>query len=299
MLADDAVLALGRFSIYFLVNSMKPLAALLCVCLVCPSSVALGASTPDHKTAPVEAPPPPPTSKPGTLVDGTAVKMRLGETLSSESAKVGQQVPLEVTEDVLVDGVVVIPKGSNAIATVTTAQAKRRMGRGGKLDVNVDSTHMVDGQKVQLRAVRGDKGGGHVGGMTVGIVATSLVFFPAAPLFLLMHGKDITIPEGTPVTAFVQGDTKLDMAKMTPPGAPGSVAAAVVSAASNVTVNSSVVGADIEVDGAFVGNTPSTVSVPAGKHTITVKKKGYADWTRIMNLAGPTIHLNADLEAQK
>jgi hypothetical protein len=224
--------------------------------------------------------------------------MRLGETISSANAKVGQQVPLEVTEDVMVDGVVVIPKGTNAVATVTEAVSKRLMGRGGKLDVNVDSTHMVGGQKVQLRAVRGDKGGGHVGGMTVGIVAASLVFLPAAPLFLLMHGKDITIPEGTPVTAFVQGDTKIEVANATPATATVLVGAAPISEASNLTIDSSVTGADIEVDGAFVGNTPSTVSLPAGKHTITVKKKGYSDWTRSMNLSGPAIHLNADLEVQ-
>ncbi len=278
---------------------MKLLAALLCVCLVCPSSFAFAESAADHKNDKlVVAPLPPPVPKPGTLVDGTAIKLRLGENLSSENAKVGQQVSFEVTEDVLVDGVVVIPKGSSAIATVTEAQAKRRMGRGGKLDVNVDSTHMVNGQKVQLRAVRGDNGGGHVGGMTVGIVATALVFFPAAPLFLLMHGKDITIPEGTPVTAFVQGDTKLDAAKTALPVGAAPMAAAAVSEASNLTVDSSVAGADIEVDGAFVGNTPSTVSVPAGKHTITIKKKGYAAWTRTMNLSGPTIHIDAELEAQ-
>jgi hypothetical protein len=46
-----------------------------------------------------------------------------------------------------------------------------------------------------------------------------------------------------------------------------------------------------------VGNTPSTVSVATGKHTITVKKKGYADWSRTMNVAGSAIHLNADLDA--
>ncbi len=116
-----------------------------------------------------------------TLMDGTAIKLRISETLSSENAKVGQQVPFEVTENVVVQGVTVIPKGSPAIATVTEAEPKRRMGRGGKLDVNIDSTRMADGQSVQLRAVRENKGGGHVGAMTGAMVATSIVFFPAAP----------------------------------------------------------------------------------------------------------------------
>jgi len=129
---------------------------------------------------------PPP---PGTLLDGTPIKLRLGENLSSETNKTGDQVPFEVTEEVDVDGVAVIPKGAQALATVTNAEPKRRMGRGGKLDVNVDSVRLADGEKVQLRAVKDNKGGGHVGAMTGAMVATAIVFFPAAPLFLFMHGS--------------------------------------------------------------------------------------------------------------
>jgi hypothetical protein len=55
-------------------------------------------------------------------------------------------------------------------------------------------------------------------------------------------------------------------------------------------------GADIEVDGGFVGNTPSTVSLAAGSHQIVVKKKGFNDWTKTLNVTGGNINLNADLE---
>jgi hypothetical protein len=65
----------------------------------------------------------------------------------------------------------------------------------------------------------------------------------------------------------------------------------------SLTVESSVAGADIEVDGAFMGNTPSTLSVMPGKHTIAVKKKGYAVWSRSINVSGSGVRLNADLEA--
>ena len=54
--------------------------------------------------------------------------------------------------------------------------------------------------------------------------------------------------------------------------------------------------ADIEIDGAFAGNTPSTLSVTPGEHAITVKKKGYTEWTRTMNVSGSAVHLTADLE---
>ena len=147
------------------------------------------------------------------LEDATPIKLVLGETISSADATVGQLVSFEVVEDVLVQGVVVIPKGGNAWATVTAAQAKRRMARGGKLDLNIDKVRLVDGSKTLLSAVKNTKGGGHTGAMTGAIVATSLVLWPAAPFFLLMHGKDITIPKGTAITAFIQGDDVLDRSR--------------------------------------------------------------------------------------
>jgi hypothetical protein len=231
------------------------------------------------------------------LLDGTAVKLRLAETISSAHAKTGQEIPFEVTEDVLVQGVVVLPKGAQAVATVTEANAKKSMGRGGKLNINVDSARLADGEKVQLRAVQDNKGGGHVGAMTGAMVATAIVFFPAAPLFLFIHGKDITIPKGTEVTAFVEGDMKLDMAKFVATPA-GGVSPAAASGLAAVTVDANAPNCDIEVDGSFMGNTPSTLNLTAGKHDIVVKKTGYDDWTRSMTVGSGSVHLNAEMVAK-
>jgi hypothetical protein len=49
--------------------------------------------------------------------------------------------------------------------------------------------------------------------MTTGIVATGLLLWPAAPFFLFMHGKDITIPKGTELPTFVNGNFPLELAK--------------------------------------------------------------------------------------
>jgi hypothetical protein len=150
---------------------------------------------------------------PFVLHDGTPVRLRLGRTLSSADAQTGETVDFEVLDDVLIDDAVVIKRGATALATVTGAQPKRRMGRGGKLDVAMDFVRLGDGGKVALRAVKDAKGGGHTGAMTGAIVATAIVFWPAAPLFLLMHGKDITIPKGTEITAYVNGEIPLNHAK--------------------------------------------------------------------------------------
>jgi hypothetical protein len=147
------------------------------------------------------------------LEDGTPVHLVLSQNLSSADAVTGQTVEFEVVDDVIVNGFVVIPHGATAWATVTDAEHKRRMGRAGKLDLNVDKVRLADGEKALLRAVKDTKGGGHTGAMVGAMVATSLVVWPAAPLFLLMHGKDVTIPKGTNISAFVQGDVTLDQSK--------------------------------------------------------------------------------------
>ena len=40
--------------------------------------------------------------------------------------------------------------------------------------------------------------------------------FPQAPFFLSMHGKDITIPKGTEVTAYINGNTPLAQTEFMP-----------------------------------------------------------------------------------
>lgn len=274
--------------------------------ILCLSTLLIAQQKPGS-TTPVPAPATQPAANPSgppaphTLLDGTPVKLRLGQTISSADAKVGQEIPFEVVEDVVVDGFSVLPKGATAIGTVTEADHKKSMGRAGKLNISISYARLADQEKAALRAVKDSKGGGHVGAMTGAIVATSIVFFPAAPLFLFIHGKDITIPQGTEITAFVEGDMHLDMARFgaTAPTAAASTPSATPTAPSqaSLAVESTPPGADIEVDGGFVGDTPSTITVSPGSHQIAIKKKGFTDWSKTVNVTGGSVHLNAALEA--
>lgn len=240
------------------------------------------------------------SSQPFVLQDGTPLKLRLNRNLSSADAHTGDQVDFEVLEEVKVNNITVIPKGASALGTVTEAEAKRRMARGGKLGVNIDYVRLVDGEKAALRAVKEGSGGGHTGAMTGAMVATSLVVWPAAPFFLFMHGKDITIPKGTEISAYVNGDMPLDPAKFLAAAAGTSAAPAGMPAVTGGNVELEIAstppGADIEIDGNFVGSTPSTVGVSAGQHQITVKKSGYKPWERKMTTSSGHIKVEADLE---
>jgi hypothetical protein len=251
---------------------------------------------------------------PGPLVlhDGTPVRLRLTRNLSSADVNTGDTVDFEVLEDVKVDDVLVIARGATAIATVTQAQAKRRMGRGGKLDITIDYVRIVNGDKVALKAVKETSGGGHTGAMTGAIVATSLVVWPAAPFFLFMHGKDSTIPKGTEISAYVNGEITLNAAVLSAPAqqppaqqispVAATKLASLPSAPNGITVRVTSVpaNAEVDLDGNYWGSTPTAdlKRLPAGTHTIVVKKIGYQPWERKIDLAaGDDRTINAELEA--
>jgi hypothetical protein len=84
------------------------------------------------------------------------------------------------------------------------------------------------------------------------------------------------------------------------PAAPAAAAPIVVPVAATtgkLSIASVPDAADIEVDGGFVGNTPSDLQLAQGEHTITVKKPGFKDWERKLKVnAGSSVRLNAELE---
>ena len=102
-----------------------------------------------------------------------------------------------------------------------------------------------------------------------------------------MHGKDISIPKGTEITAYVNGEMKLDLARFQPvqplsatPAPVNASPVTVTAAQAQLQVTSTPDGADIEIDGGFVGDTPSSVGVTPGQHQLSVRKSGFKPWER-------------------
>jgi len=104
-----------------------------------------------------------------------------------------------VTEDVEVGDLVGISKGSTAVGHVVEVEPKRRLGRAGKLSFSIDFVKAPDGANIRLRASSARKGEDKTGTVIVGSVLLS-------PLFLIMRGKDVSIPRRTNVMAYVDGD---------------------------------------------------------------------------------------------
>jgi hypothetical protein len=57
-------------------------------------------------------------------------------------------------------------------------------------------------------------------------------------------------------------------------------------------------GADIEIDGNFMGNTPSSLQLQPGEHEVAVKKVGYKAWERKIKVLGGDVSIKAGLQKE-
>ncbi len=204
-----------------------------------------------------------------------------------------------MTSDVKIGDTVAIVQGASVTGTVVQAVPKRRLGRTGKLDFSIEHVTAVDGDSIPLRySINKKEGGSH--GLRTGIITSgvAVVFWPAALFFLLMKGKDVTLHKGIVVDVFtdqihtLKPKPSVEKATTALPAAPAPTAEPCT-----VVVKSTPDGAEITLDGKYVGSTPSTVRLAPGDHTILVEKSGFKAWQRSMSAsAGGIVTIDAALE---
>lgn len=132
---------------------------------------------------------------PVVIPDGMEFSVATTEEISSKTATEGDPLNFTVNEDVIVDGKVVIAKGSAVKGIVSNASKSGRMGKAGQLSIRIESATTVDNQKIKLRASKGKEGDDKTG-TTVALV----VLF--GPLGFLKKGKNAKIKEGTVIKVF-------------------------------------------------------------------------------------------------
>lgn len=160
-------------------------------------------------------------AKSSTLEAGTRVLLRLNQPISSDSARVGQPISFEVFEDVRIGKTLLIRRGAFAIGTIIKAQSKKSFGRSGSLSFRLDYATALNGSKVPLRTSKGncvevkekigengsrsrtalDAAGAIVSRNPVGMVSCVLSLFK--------KGKDVGMPAGQPIDAYVDQSTNL------------------------------------------------------------------------------------------
>ena len=152
-------------------------------------------------------------------------------------------------------------EGADAVY-ITSEQLHWRWSKGAHVAVNETVKYYVEGRKLH---VLDDDNKEH----SIEIV------------------KEIRKP--SPSAAPVGPNPPEARSEVAPPAAP------ISSAQASVAIDSTPSGADIEIDGAFAGNTPSTVALTAGSHVISITKTGYGLWNKTLNVTAGSVHVTAEL----
>lgn len=134
------------------------------------------------------------------LEAGTPVKLATLGEVSSKTHGQGDRFDLTVSEDVLVDGHVVIPRGARALAEVSRHVAKGAFGKAGEVEIRLLHV-IVDGHPIRLDGRREEAGkDAALPAAAVGVVVAG--FLGAA-----IKGKHASIPAGAILTGYVYRDT--------------------------------------------------------------------------------------------
>ncbi|HET7840024.1 MAG TPA: PEGA domain-containing protein [Terriglobia bacterium] len=201
------------------------------------------------------------------LAEGTPVRVRLRSGLRSENVQQGTRVDLEVSQAVMKNGLTAIPEGAVVWGAVQEVK-KNKLIR-----FDIEGLRLPNLQQIKLRAV---------------------AVKPKNPDqdVIRIEGKrgdDVGASPGTEYTAYLDAAADVNVTPPPPPPAPKPVE--VVKAAPElVTVQffSDPMGADILIDGEYVGNTPSILKVTAQRHRLEFQYAGYSTLAQILDLSTST-----------
>jgi len=91
-------------------------------------------------------------SRPGEVPDGTLVKVKLREEISTLTTKAGSSFTAEVSEPVMRDGQVVVPVGALLEGSVTWVRGGKRVGGAAAIHLEPRTVTLPDGSRYLLRA---------------------------------------------------------------------------------------------------------------------------------------------------
>lgn len=137
---------------------------------------------------------------------GAPVPVVLSQALTTKGKglKVGQRIQLEVAQDVLLNGRVVIPARSPVEGVLTHVRNKGMWGKSGAIQLQIKSVN-INGTVIRLRGdmdSRGETG-------TAGVVG-ALVILPVAGFFVTGTSAEMAL--GMPGRAFLDQDIALPAA---------------------------------------------------------------------------------------
>lgn len=135
------------------------------------------------------------------LPKNTMLRLMVLSEVNSRDHKAGYRFKLRVDEDVVVDGVKLVPIGAMAWGEVTNAEGTGSAGKSGKIGAKLLYLDL-DGRQVPLSGDRQTNGSGGTGQMVGGIVAFGV-------FGLFMKGNNASIKAGEIINGYTLEDVAL------------------------------------------------------------------------------------------
>ena len=169
------------------------------------ASLLLIAAAPAPAPAPSAAPVAPAAGTTVTIPGGTHLQVVPVDKVSSATANVGDTFAVQASQDVSVDGWVVIKKGAAGQGEVATVNPAGSHGSAGSLGVQLDWIYGVDGEKIKLTSQKNtQEGQGEKGkSSTVTIVSWALLGIPGLFAHNFVKGHDIELTAEHPLDGYV------------------------------------------------------------------------------------------------
>lgn len=171
--------------------------SLLCCALV---SVNASAYAQPAVIAPPAAPAPTVVAE-KVLPANTQVTVRMNEELTTKKNREGDTFYMSVTNDVLVDGYVAIPRGARAIGTITWMTKKGAFGKSGKMDVSINAIELGESRVPVVGTFRQEGKGNTTA--TIGAVVAVGIFSA------FVTGHSAVIPQGRELTVHTRDPLKI------------------------------------------------------------------------------------------
>lgn len=139
------------------------------------------------------------------LPANTEVLMSMNQEVTTKGKKwnEGDTFNMSVVHDVVLDGLVVIPRGTRGIGRITWLTDKGMFGKSGKMDVELEYIE-VGGRRIDVNGTYRQEGEGN----TVATVGGVLL---AGPFAAFITGKSGRIPQGRELMAHTESDIPVAM----------------------------------------------------------------------------------------
>ena len=148
--------------------------------------------------------------KPVKIPQGTAIVVETLYPVSSADFKVNNTIAFSVVNPVVVDGVLIVPRGTVARAKIVRVKKAQMLGRGGVVAFEMEYVVGIDGTKIPVHLAAAAEGGNRTGVMAVGAAATSALIFPytapAAIVWSFKKGEDAVVRGSKQFAALVKSD---------------------------------------------------------------------------------------------